>query len=225
MDAEELRAIGFTAACALAGVAWAAPPSFALAWLLARRQWRGKAVLETCVALPLVLPPVATGLILLKLLGRRGPLGGLLWKFFGLDIAFTWRAVPVVLGVTALPLMVRSFRVALEGVDPRLEQVARTLGRQETGVLLRVTLPLAAPGLLAGIVLGLARAMGEFGATVMVAGDIPGETSTIALAMYRAVDLGDDAQALRLLVVSLGFAFAFLWFSERALRRHPGGTA
>ncbi len=221
MGAGELRIIEFTVACALAGVGVAAPPAFALAWLLARRRWRGKAVVESCAALPLALPPVATGLMLLKLLGRRGPLGGLLWKAWRIDIAFTWRAVPVALGVMALPLMVRSFRIALEGVDPRLEQVARTLGLGEAAVLLRVTLPLAARGLLAGLVLGLARAMGEFGATMMVAGDIPGETSTIALSMYRAVDLGHDAQAYRLLAASGVVALVLLGTVEWLLRRGP----
>jgi molybdate transport system permease protein len=217
VDPEELRALWFTVACALAGVGLVALPAFGLAWLLARRDWPGKSLLETAVALPLVLPPVATGLILLKLLGRRGWLGGWAHAAFGWDIAFTWRAVPVALGAAALPLMVRSFRVALEGVDPRLEQVARTLGGGELRVLRTITLPLAQRGLLAGLVLGFARALGEFGATVVLAGNIPGETSTLALALYRAVELGRDDQALRLLLVSIVLAYGALWMSERAL--------
>lgn len=218
MDAESIRAVWFTMACAMAGVAAAALPAFGVAWLLARRTWPGKTAVETLVALPLVLPPVAIGLILLKLFGRRGPLGGPLYRILGLDIAFTWRAVPVALGVAALPLLVRSFRLALEGVDPRLEQVARTLGRNDRQVLWKVTLPLAKRGLVAGLVLGLARALGEFGATVVLAGNIPGETSTVALAMYRAVEIGQDDLAMRLLLVSLLLAFGCLWISGRVLK-------
>ena len=223
MGPEDLRAVWFTLACAVAGVALAAPWALGLAWLLARRRWPGKALVETLAALPLVLPPVATGLILLKLLGRRGPLGAVLWRAWGLDIAFTWRAVPVALGVMALPLLLRSFRVALEQVDPRLEQVARTLGHGEWHVLRTITLPLARRGLLAGLVLGLARALGEFGATVMLAGNIPGETSTLALDLYRRVELGQDGRAAHLLFLCVALAFALLWLSERVLARGPGG--
>src|SRR5690606_6405955 len=149
-----------------------------------------------------------TGLILLKLFGRRGPIGSFLHGTFGMEIVFTWRAVVLALGVMSLPLMVRSFRVAFEGVDRRLEQIAATLGASPIRVFLRITVPLAARGLLAGVVLGYARALGEFGATIMVAGNIPGRTSTLSLSIYQSVQLGDDRQAFVLLGVSVAIAFA-----------------
>lgn len=223
MDPELPRILWFTVASAALGVGLATGPAFGLAWLLARRQGAWKPWLETLVALPLVLPPVATGLILLRILGRRGPLGGLLRHGFGLDVAFTWRAVPLAMGAMALPLLVRSFRAALEGVPTRLEQVARSLGARESRVLLTVTLPLAGRGLLAGLVLGLARSLGEFGATVVVAGNIPGETTTLPLALYRCIELGQDDQALVFLGFSVALAFGALWAAER-LARPPKGA-
>jgi molybdate transport system permease protein len=189
-----------------------------LAWLLARHEWPLKSVVETLAALPLVIPPVATGLILLKLLGRRGPLGGLAHSLWGMDLAFNWKAVPLAMAAMAMPLLVRGFRVSLEGVNPRLEQVARTLGAGEARVLLSVTLPLAWPGLLAALVLGLARSLGEFGATVILAGNIPGQTTTISLALYRAIELGHDQEALFFLAVCLALAFGTLALSEHLAR-------
>jgi molybdate transport system permease protein len=142
--------------------------------------------------LPLVLPPVVTGLVLLKLLGRRGPLGGWLWETFGVELVFTWKAVMVALAVMSLPLLVRAARAAFEQVDRRLEQQARTLGAGEWRVFLTITLPLARRGVLAGTLLAFARALGEFGATVMVAGNIPGRTTTLSVAIDSLVQLGDD---------------------------------
>jgi molybdate transport system permease protein len=223
MDAETIRVLWFTVVSALLGVALATVPALALAWLLARRAWQGKSVVETLVALPMVIPPVATGLILLKLLGRRGPLGALAYQALGMDLAFNWKAVPLAMAAMALPLMVRGFRVALEGVNPRLEQVARTLGASEGRVLLTITLPLAGPGLLAALVLGLARSLGEFGATVILAGNIPGQTTTLSLALYRAVELGHDDEALFFLGVSLVLAFGALWLSGRLAERMATG--
>jgi molybdate transport system permease protein len=226
LGAETIRVLWFTVASALLGVALATLPALALAWLLARREWPGKALIETVVALPMVIPPVATGLLLLKLLGRRGPLGALAYQALGMDLAFNWKAVPLAMAAMALPLMVRGFRVALEGVNPRLEQVARTLGASERRVLLTITLPLAGPGLLAALVLGLARSLGEFGATVILAGNIPGQTTTLSLALYRAVELGHDDEALFFLCVSLALAFGALWLSGRLARRlGPGGAS
>jgi molybdate transport system permease protein len=195
------------------------PPGVALGWLLARRQWRGKSVVETLVALPLVIPPVATGLILLKLFGRRGLLGHLCEKFFGVEIVFTWKAVVLATAVMSFPLLVRAARVAFEEVPARLESVARTLGAGPWRVFFAISLPLARRGLLAGTVLAFARALGEFGATVMVAGMIPGETITLALGIYQDVQLGHDESAFVLLGISVILAFGAVTVSEWLLRR------
>lgn len=195
------------------------PAGLGVAWLLARRDWPGKAVVETIISLPLVMPPVATGLILLKLFGRRGPIGGLLHDHLGFDVVFTWRAVLLALGTMSFPLLVRSARVAFEEINPRLEQIARTLGAGDLRVFFSITLPLAARGILAGMILAFARALGEFGATVMVAGNIPGKTSTLSLAIFQSVQLGQDGDAVRLLSVSVTLAFAAVFCSELLLRR------
>lgn len=209
----------FTAWAAALSTALILPPGIAMAWLLARHQWPGKSIVETVVSLPLVMPPVATGLILLKLLGRRGPVGNFLHEHFDFDIVFTWRAVVIALGVMAFPLIVRSMRVAFEQVNPRLEQIARTLGASDIRVFCTITLPLAKNGLIGGMLLGFARALGEFGATVMVAGNIPGKTSTLSLAIFQSVQLGEDAAAYRLLGMSVALAFAAVWGSEWLMRR------
>ncbi len=217
--ADLLHVTLFTLGVALLGTALIVPAGVALAWLLARRSWPGKAVVETLVALPLVLPPVATGLILLKLFGRHGPLGHFFEHTLGIDIIFTWRAVVLAAAVMSFPLFVRTARVAFEEVDPRLEQAARTLGAGPWDSFLSVTLPLALRGLVAGGVLAFARALGEFGATIMIAGLIPGKTITLALGIYHHVQLGRDAQAAGLLTISIALAFAALWLSERLLPR------
>jgi len=195
------------------------PPGLVLGWLLARRSWPGKSLIETLVALPLVVPPVATGLVLLRLLGRRSVLGGALYRVFDLDVVFTWRAVDAAMAVMSLPLLVRSARNAFESVDPRLEQVGRTLGASWPRVLARLTLPLALRGIVGGTLLAFARALGEFGATIMVAGNIPGRTRTLALAIYDRVQLGDDVAATRLLAASVALAFLAVGCSEWLLRR------
>jgi molybdate transport system permease protein len=191
-----------------------APPGIALAWLLARRNWRGKALVETLIVLPLVMPPVATGLILLHLFGRRGLLG-----FF--DVIFTWRAVVLAMMVMSFPLLVRAARIAFEEVNPRYEQLARTLGAKELRVFFTITLPLAARGIISGALLAFARAVGEFGATILVAGNIPGRTTTLAVAIYNNVQLGRDDLAFRFLLVSVVIAFAAAGISEFLLRRRP----
>jgi len=195
------------------------PPGLAVAWLLARRNWRGKSLLETLVALPLVMPPVATGLILLKLLGRRGPIGGWLHRTFDVDVVFTWRAVVIAMMVMSFPLLVRTARVAFEEVNPRLEQIARTLGANETRVFFTITLPLAARGIIAGMLLAFARAIGEFGATILVAGNIPGRTTTLALAIYDRVQLGRDDEAFQLLGIAVVIAFLAVFTAEAVLGR------
>lgn len=209
----------FTVWVALASTLFILPPGVALAWLLARKQWRGKALVETLIALPLVIPPVATGLILLKLFGRRGLLGSFIEQSLGVEIVFTWRAVVIATAVMSFPLLVRTARVAFEEVPLRLEQVARTLGSGRLRTFFTLSLPLARRGLLAGAVLAFARALGEFGATMMVAGYIPGETGTLALGIYHLVQLGQDDAALVLLAISMVIAFAAVALSEWLLRR------
>jgi molybdate transport system permease protein len=209
----------FTAWVAVVSTLCILPPGLALAWLLARRDWPGKSLVETLVALPLVIPPVATGLILLKLLGRRGVVGHWLESTLGLEVVFTWKAVVVATAVMSFPLLVRTARVAFESVSPRVEHVARTLGAGPWRVFWTITLPLARSGVIAGAVLAFARALGEFGATVMVAGFIPGKTETLSLSIYHLVQLGRDGEALGLLMISVALAFGAVWFSERMLRR------
>lgn len=209
----------FTLGVAITSTLLIFPFGVALGWLLARREWRGKILVETLVALPLVVPPVATGLILLKLFGRRGIFGQLFEQLFGVDIVFTWRAVVLATAVMSLPLLVRSARVAFEEVPKRYEQVARTLGAGPWRAFFTITLPLARRGLLAGAVLAFARALGEFGATVMLAGYIPGETVTLALDIYHQVQLGQDAAAFSLVGVSVGLALGALALSEWLSRR------
>jgi molybdate transport system permease protein len=196
-----------------------APAGITLAWLLARRNWPGKSVVETLVALPLVIPPVATGLILLKLFGRRGPLGVFLETQLGIEVVFTWVGVVLATALMSFPLFVRTARVAFENVNPRLEQVARTLGANRGRVFATITLPLALPGLVAGALLAFARALGEFGATIMVAGYIPGKTATLSLSIYHLVQLGRDNEALGLLTISAVIAFGSVWLGEWFLRR------
>jgi molybdate transport system permease protein len=213
------RIVAFSVRTAAFALLLILPPGLLLAWLLARKEWRGKSLIETAAALPLVLPPVATGLILLELFGRRGPAGRLLHDLWGVDIVFTWRAVVLAMAVMSFPLLVRSARVAFEGVPVRLEQIARTLGAGEARILLTVTLPLALRGILGGALLAFARALGEFGATILVAGSIPGRTTTMSVAIYQLVQLGRDEQAYRLMGASVVIAFGAVWGSEWLLRR------
>jgi len=219
MNAEEWQIVWFTAWVSALSTLTILPFGLALAWLLARRNWPGKSIVETLVSLPLVMPPVATGLILLKMFGRHGTIGGFLHNTLNFDVIFTWRAVLLALGVMSFPLLVRSARVAFEEVNPRLEQIARTLGASPGRVFFTITVPLAARGIIAGMILAFARALGEFGATIMIAGNIPGKTSTLSLTIFQDVQLGQDEPAFRLLGVSVIFAFAAVWCSELLLRR------
>ena len=183
------------------------PFGIGIAWLMARRNWPGKAVVETLVMLPLFVPPVATGLVLLMLFGRYGGLGSALQRAFGLEIVFTWRAVVLACAIMSFPLLARTAQSAFQGVNPRLEDIARTLGANEWRIFATVTLPLAFRGILAGAILAFARAMGEFGATAVVAGMIPRRTMTISLSIYQNIQLGHDTAALPLLLVSIGIVF------------------
>ncbi len=218
MNGDEWQFVGFTLRMALCSLLLILPVGLILAWFLAKHQWRGKVIIETLVSLPLVLPPVVTGLLLLKMFGRRGFLGHWLFEQFEFDVVFTWRAVVLALAVMSLPLFVRAARTAFEEVNPALEQLARTLGSSEWRVFFTITLPLARRGVFAGVLLSFARALGEFGATIMVAGNIQGETTTLPMAIYHAVQLGDDGHAWLLAGVSVGIAFTAVLMSEALLK-------
>ena len=219
MSREEWGFVEFTARMAALSTLLLIPPGLAIAWWLARAQARGKIILETLVTLPLVLPPVVTGLVLLRLFGRRGPIGHWLHATLGMDVVFTWRAVVIALAVMSLPLFVWTVRTAFEEINPALEDMARTLGANEWRVFLTITLPLAKRGVLAGAMLALARALGEFGATIMVAGNIPGETTTLSVAIYQYVQLGQDLHAWLLAGISAVLAFGAVIFSRELVRR------
>jgi molybdate transport system permease protein len=203
----------FTVATAAFATVLMLPPGLFIAWLLARGRFRGRVLLETVVSLPLVMPPVATGLILLMLVAPRGPVGGLLARL-GISIVFTWKAVVLAMMVMGLPLMIRSVRAGIEQVDRRYEAVASTLGAGPLRVFFTITLPLARPSVLAGSVLAFARALGEFGATIMIAGSIPGATRTLAVAIYSYAETGRDDDAVVLVGISAAIAFAALWLSN-----------
>ena len=207
----------FTTAAAAAATALMLAPGVGLAWVLARRSFPGKAVVETLVSLPLVVPPVATGLILLWMLGRRGPIGRPL-EAMGIEIVFTPRAVVIAMAVMGMPLLVRTARAGFEQVTRRYEQIAETLGAGPWRVFRTVTLPLASRNILAGALLGFSRALGEFGATIVVAGSIPGRTRTLAVGIYSYTETGQDRQAAMLLIVSVSIAFVAVLVSNRLAR-------
>ena len=201
MSSEIASAIGLSIQVAVAATVLNAFFGVPLAYVLARRRFWGKSAVDLLVTLPLVLPPTVTGYYLIVLLGRRGWLGGPLYQATGWSITFTWYAAVVAATVMALPLLVRTARAAIESVDRDLERAAWTLGRSEWRTALEVTLPLARNGLIAGLVLAFARALGEFGATLMLAGNIPGKTATAPLAIYTAVQTGERGDALLLVAV------------------------
>lgn len=216
----ETEALLLSLKVAVAAVACSLPLAIAVAWLLARKEFPGKSVVNALVHLPLVVPPVVIGYLLLVTLGRRGIVGAWLDETFGIVIAFTWIAAAVASGVMAFPLMVRAIRLSIEAVDTRLESVARTLGASHARVLLTVTLPLTLPGIVAGTALAFARCLGEFGATITFASNIPGVSRTLPLALYTALNMpGGEANALRLVVLSLVLAFLALAISELMARR------
>lgn len=218
MSSETASITLFTIATAAGATLVMLVPGLALAWMLARGRFRGRLLLETVVSLPLVMPPVATGLILLMLCSPRGPLGQLL-AAAGIQVVFTWRAVVLAMAVMGLPLFVRTVKAGIEQVDRRYENVASTLGAGPLRVFATITLPLALPSVLAGTMLGFARAIGEFGATIVLAGSIPGATRTLAVAIYTFSETGRDGEAAVLLVTSAGIASAALWLSNRITAR------
>lgn len=205
---------------AIVAVILALPLAFALAWLLARRRFPGRVLVDAIVHLPLVLPPVVTGWLLLLLFGRAGPFGGWLDRWFGLTLMFRWTGAALAAAIMALPLMVRAIRLSIEAIDPRLEAAARTLGASPARVFRTISLPLAAPGVLAALVLGFARSLGEFGATISFVSNIPGETQTLPIAIYAAMQMPDgEAQVVRLACISVALSLAALIASEVMIRR------
>ena len=223
----EWTAIALSLRVALVATLVATPLGIALGWLLARRDFWGNGLVDALVHLPLVLPPVVTGYLLLLMLGRRGVIGAWLAEHLGLVFAFRWTGAALACGVMSFPLLVRPIRLSIEAIDRRLEQAAGTLGAAPWRVFMTITLPLALPGILAGMVLGFAKAIGEFGATITFVSNIPGETQTISAAIYSLIQTPDgDAAALRLVVVSVVIATAALiaseWFARRATQRLHG---
>jgi molybdate transport system permease protein len=216
----EWQAIAISLRVALFSVAGSLPLGVAIAWLLARRSFPGKLLLDGLVHLPLVVPPVVVGYGLLVLFGRRGPVGAWLHDTLGITLIFTWKGAALASAVMGFPLMVRAIRLSLEAVDRRLEAAARTLGSGPLDVFFSITLPLALPGVLVGSVLAFARGLGEFGATIIFVGNIPGETRTIPIAIYTATqEPGGDLAALRLSIVALFLSLLALVASELLARR------
>ncbi|KIF49509.1 molybdate ABC transporter permease [Vibrio owensii 47666-1] len=196
-------------------VVWLIPLGVALAWLLSRKEFIGKSILDSLIHLPLVLPPVVIGYLLLISLGRQGVLGNWLFEHFGLVFSFNWKGAVIACIVVALPLMVRSVRLSLDNVDPKLEHAASTLGASPFKVFLTITLPLTIPGIITGTMLSFARSLGEFGATISFVSNIPGETQTIPLAMYNFIETpGAEMEAARLCIISIVLALSTLMISE-----------
>ena len=218
MSAETWAIAQFTVLMALIATALVLPPAIGVGWVLARRNFPGKALFETIVSLPLVLPPVASGLLLLWFFGRRSPVGRAL-DAAGIEIIFTWKAVVIAMMVISFPLVARSVRAGIEQVDRRYEHSAATLGAGPFRILRTITLPLASRGIAAGAVLGFSRALGEFGATIMVAGAIPGRTRTIAVGIYTLVETGREDAAWVLVVISAVLAFGAIYLSNRLVEQ------
>ncbi|PYQ33694.1 MAG: molybdate ABC transporter permease subunit [Acidobacteria bacterium] len=218
MSASDLSILLLTLRVAAVSTLSILPFGIAAAWLLSRWKGRGKVSVETLLSLPLVLPPTAVGLVLLEMLTRSGPLGRLLDRA-GVEILFTWKAVVLATAVMSFPLLVRPARAALEEVDPRLIGIGRSLGHGAFDVFTKVSLPLAWRGILAGTLLAFSRAFGEFGATILVAGNIPGRTQTLALAIFHRTQIGQDAAAFRLVALTVVVAFAAVWTTEVLQRR------
>jgi molybdate transport system permease protein len=220
LSSSELDIILLSLKVALWSVLASLPFALAIAHLLARRDFPGKSLLDAIVHLPLVLPPVVVGYFLLVLLGRSGPVGAWLENWLGIVVAFNWRGAAIACAVMGFPLMVRAMRLSIEAIDLKLEAAAATLGAGRTGVFFVVTLPLALPGVVTGVLLSFARSLGEFGATITFVSNIPGETQTLPLAIYALTQVpGGDAAALRLCVISIVLSLAALLVSEALVQR------
>ncbi|KAA5966984.1 molybdate ABC transporter permease subunit [Pantoea sp. M_9] len=215
----EWQAVALSLKVSCVAVLCSLPFGILMAWILARCRFPGKTLLDSLVHLPLVLPPVVVGYLLLLALGRRGAIGAWLWEWFGFTFAFSWRGAALAAAVMAFPLMVRAIRLALEAVDTRLEQAARTLGAGRWRVFFTITLPLTLPGIIAGTVLAFARSLGEFGATITFVSSIPGETRTIPSAMFSLIETpGAESTAARLCAVAIALALLSLVASELLAR-------
>jgi len=216
----EIEALQLSLLVGVVSIVFALPVALACAWLLARRDFWGKSLFDGIVHLPLVLPPVAVGFALLVLFGRNGIVGAFLYKTFGFTFAFNWKGAALASAVMAFPLMVRAMRLSLEAIDQRLEAAARSLGAGRWRVFATISLPLAAPGILTGAILGFARSVGEFGATITFVSNIPGQTRTLPVALYTLTQIpGSDGPAWRLAGLSLALALAALIASEMLARR------
>ncbi|QJR09293.1 Molybdenum transport system permease protein ModB [Usitatibacter rugosus] len=225
LSADEWRVVALSLQVAFWGVAGSLPLGIAVAYVLARYDFPGKTLFDAFVHLPLVLPPVVVGFALLVLFGRNGPIGGLL-EPLGIVFAFKWTGAALAAAIMGFPLLVRALRLAFESIDPRLERAARTLGAGPWRVFFTITLPLSVPGLATGALLGFARCLGEFGATITFVSNIPGETQTLPLAIYTYTQVpGADAQALKLSVLSVILSLAALAASEWLVRRSRGKSA
>ncbi len=220
ISADEWIAISLSLKVGVWSVIVSLPFGVFFAWLLARRDFLGKSLLNGVIHLPLVLPPVVVGYALLVLLGRKGLIGEPLYEWFGLSVAFKWEGAAIASAVMGFPLMVRAIRLSLDTVDRGLEDAARTLGASRLAVFATITLPLIMPGILTGIILSFARSLGEFGATITFVSNIPGETRTLPIALYNFTQIpGGDLQAFRLAVISVVLALAALLISEILTRR------
>lgn len=224
LSAMETEAIAVSLKVALLSLAFSLPPAVAIGWLLARCRFPGKSLVNALVHLPLVLPPVITGYLLLLLLGPQGPLGAWLHQYLGIVVAFRWTGAAVAAAIMAFPLAVGAIRLSIEAVDRRIEAAAGTLGAGRFRVFVTVTLPLCLPGIVAGAILAFARALGEFGATITFVSNIPGQTQTLALAVYSLIQVpGKELVAARLLIISVVISLAALvaseWFNHILRRR------
>ncbi|MGR5094424.1 molybdate ABC transporter permease subunit [Vibrio maritimus] len=218
----EVEAIFLSLKVASVAIIWLIPIGVFLAWLLSKKDFVGKSLLDSVVHLPLVLPPVVVGYLLLISMGRQGFLGQFIYQYTGMSFSFSWRGAVLACIIVALPLMVRSIRLSMENVDYKLEQAARTLGASPQKVFWTITLPLIIPGIISGTMLSFARSLGEFGATISFVSNIPGETQTIPLAMYSFLETpGAESAAFRLCVISIAISLASLYFSE-SLNRWMG---
>ena len=209
---------GFTALMALIATLAALPPAIALGWVLARKPFPGRSIVETLCTLPLVVPPVATGLLLLRFFGRRSPVGQAL-DDAGIEVIFTWKAVVIAMAVMSLPIILLTAKAGFQQLNPRFEAMAASLGASPLRVFFQVTLPLASRSVIAAALLGFARALGEFGATIMVAGGIPGRTETLSVAIYRLTEIGREDDATGLMLLSIVLAFFAMFASNHVLRR------
>lgn len=224
----EIEAVQLSLKVSLWAVALSLPFGIAVAWVLARCEFPGKSLFDALIHVPLVVPPVVIGYLLLVMLGRNGAVGAWLYDTFGITVAFSWQGAAVAAAVMAFPLMVRAIRLSIEAIDTRLEQAARTLGAGPLDVFFSVTLPLTGSGIVVGAILAFARALGEFGATITFVSAIPGETTTLPVALYGLAQVpGQENSAIRLVILSVVIAFAAMFVSEiiaRRVRRRIGGA-